>query len=71
MSKVNLETILIIGEAQFLNEMRNSGYIPKTPKEMGMQQAPNQDALSQNLNVEDFSSLFYVISGFAHNVSIY
>jgi len=44
MTKVNLVTILIIGEVQCLKEMKNSDHISKTLKELGMQQAPNQDA---------------------------
>jgi len=32
--------------------MKNSDHIPKTLKEMGMQQAPNQDALSLHLMVK-------------------
>jgi hypothetical protein len=49
MIKVNIVTILITGEAQCLKEMKNSDHIPKTLKEMWMQKAPDQDALSQHL----------------------
>jgi len=49
MTKDNLVTILTIGEVKCIKEMKNSDLTPKTLKEMGMQQAPNQDALYQNL----------------------
>jgi len=49
MTKDNLVTILTIGEVNCVKEMKNSDLIPKTLKEMEMQQAPNQDALSQHL----------------------
>lgn len=41
MTKVNLVTILIIGEVQCLKEMKNSDHIPKTLKEKGVEPAPN------------------------------
>jgi len=51
-------TILIIGEVQCLGQMKNSGHILKTLKELGMQQAPNQDALYQHLMLKTWDLCF-------------